>query len=167
MAAWTSRSSKSSTSSFASYARNSLMLPAARTTSRRFGAVATCCANRARTRRKSPPRLSSSLSCKTPADGRGFCLREALSTCVGDGNQPRHAATRARQRGRMQIWRIEAALIRQDLESLGDADHRLGRAEDEIAVAINGPRQPIEQIGFGRLIEIDQHVAAEDHIKHA
>ena len=46
-AAWTSRSSRSSTSSSASCARSSPTPRAARTTSRRCGAAATCCASRA------------------------------------------------------------------------------------------------------------------------
>ena len=44
-------SSRSSTSSLASYARSSPTLRMARTTSRRYGAAVTCCASQARMRR--------------------------------------------------------------------------------------------------------------------
>jgi two-component system cell cycle response regulator CtrA len=68
-AAWTSRSSRSSTCSSASCARSSPTRPAARTTSRRSGAAATCCASRSKTRRASRPdisELSPSLTARPP-----------------------------------------------------------------------------------------------------
>src|SRR5271166_3893603 len=76
-------------SSSASCARSSPTPQTAKTTSRRCGAAATCCASRARTRRKSPPRAPQFLeNPKAPAiqavwnrkrgsgkTGPLFCLR--------------------------------------------------------------------------------------------
>ena len=65
------------------------------------------------------------------------------------------------------IGRVEAAPVRHRLEAVGQADHRLGRAEHEIAVALGDARDAVEHADLGLLVEIDQHVAAEHHVERA
>src|SRR5262245_19467441 len=59
---------------------------------------------------------------------------------------------------------IQAALVRNNHEAVGQPHHRFGRAKYEIAVPGDGLCKPLEEIDLRLLIEIDEHVAAEDHI---
>jgi hypothetical protein len=60
--------------------------------------------------------------------------------------------------------RIEAALVRNGREAVGQPHHCLGRAEHEIAVGRGDLRKPVEEIDIRLLVEIDEDVAAEDQI---
>ena len=90
-------------------------------------------------------------------------------TSAADCDQPR----RSRPAGgelrpqRTSVRRINAAQLGQGGKALGQSDHGLGGSENEIAVGGRNPAEPIEHIGLGRLVEIDQHVAAKDQIEHA
>ena len=64
-------------------------------------------------------------------------------------------------------WRVEAALVRDRLERVGQTDHGLGRAEQEISIGRHDARDPLEHVDLGRLVEIDQHVAAEHDVERA
>src|SRR6266545_870431 len=63
--------------------------------------------------------------------------------------------------------RVEAALVGERLEAVGEADHGLGRAQHQIALAVEAARQAFEYADLGVVIEIDQHVAAEHQVEHA
>ena len=52
-------------------------------------------------------------------------------------------------------------------EMLAQSDHRLGRAEDEIAVGRKLAGEAGENVDLGRLVEIDQYIAAEDDVELA
>jgi chemotaxis methyl-accepting protein methylase len=55
---------------------------------------------------------------------------------------------------------IQAALVRNNHEAVGQPHHRFGRAKHEIAVPGDGLCKPLEEIDLRLLIEIDEHVAA-------
>ena len=63
--------------------------------------------------------------------------------------------------------RVEAALVGDRLEAIGQPDHGLGGAEHQKAVALGDVGDALEHADLGRLIEIDQHVAAEHHVEPA
>src|SRR5262245_15015880 len=67
----------------------------------------------------------------------------------------------------LHVRHVEAATVRVRLELVGEADHRLGGAQHEIAVALDLTRQTVEHDDLGVLIEVDQHVAAEHDIECA
>ena len=58
-------------------------------------------------------------------------------------------------------------MFRHDLEAVDQPDHGLRRAEHQIAVARRGAGHAVEHVDLGLLVEIDQHVAAEDHVEQA
>src|SRR5437868_2822562 len=62
---------------------------------------------------------------------------------------------------------IDAALAGEELEFVGDAEHRLGAAEEEEAVLRHQAGDAVQDLALGRLVEIDQHVADEDHVEPA
>src|SRR5690348_14879118 len=94
---------------------------------------------------------------------------ESLAPAV-DGDEARcRPLGRAR---RPWFWRarircVEAVLVADHLEAVGQAHHGLGGAEHQKTVAGGDARQPIEHVDLGLLVEIDQHVAAEDQIEDA
>src|SRR5207249_11586692 len=63
--------------------------------------------------------------------------------------------------------RVEAAALRVWLELLGEADHGLGGAQHEIAVALDLTRQTIKHNDLVILVEVDQHIAAEHDVEYA
>src|SRR5262249_14663833 len=59
----------------------------------------------------------------------------------------------------------EATVIRTRTDGIGDADGGLGRTEQQRAIALQALRETLEDRSLGLLIEIDQHVAAEDDVE--
>src|SRR5260221_562921 len=62
---------------------------------------------------------------------------------------------------------IEPTLVGNELEAACETDDGLGPAKRQEAVTLGDVGDAIEHRGFGGLIEIDQHVAAEHHIESA
>src|SRR5579875_1058322 len=165
MAAWTSRSSRSSTSSSASYARSLPPPRAGRTTSRPCGGAATCCA----ILRPRSSRASSASPHIEPAEPRHRLRLRRRSF-------PRHrddrfaaapasdGGARLRRRG---ADRIDPPLGGKRLEAVGDAEHRLGAAEIEEAVIGHDLTDALEHPGLGLLVEVNKDVAAEDDVEAA
>jgi len=54
-----------------------------------------------------------------------------------------------------------------DLEAFDETDDGLGGAEHQIAVTRGDARQAIEHVDLGLLVEINQHVTAEDDVELA
>src|ERR1700734_3978004 len=119
------------------------MLPTARTTSKRCGAAATCCASRARMRPRSRPRdpglaLHARLEIQNPGHWPGFLFgryptsRAKPSPAALDRDQARRgsdAIENGRAR-RIEIGRIKAAPVRHHFEAIGEPDHGLRGAKD-------------------------------------
>ena len=62
---------------------------------------------------------------------------------------------------------IDAALVGDRLEAVGQPDHRLGAAQHQEAVALGDAGDALEHADLGGLIEVDQHVAAQHQIEAA
>src|SRR5665213_956219 len=96
--------------------------------------------------------LASSVMRQSPAIAS--CLRHSCT-------KRRHpCGCRARTAGP-----IETAALRIGLEDVGQPDHRFGCAEHEKAVRFGHLGKAVEYVDLGVLIEIDQNVAAEDHVE--
>src|SRR5260221_378972 len=135
----------------------------ARTTSRRCGAAATCCAIRARARRCQRSRHCAPKDVPNPRffDETGAAARPRLFYFVGlaDGG-----AARGRGGGRQTI---NTPVLRHWLQLVADAEDGLGAAEIEMAVRRHLAAETVEDQRLGRLVEIDQDIAAEDDIEAA
>src|ERR1700734_4277762 len=117
MAEWTNRNSRLSTSSSASCGKNSPTLRAARIISKRCGAAATSCANRAKTKQRSPP-------------NRNVIVRSASAPAVdGDQARPRLISGGVARFRPLRVWRVETAQLRADLEAVSQSDDGFGGAE--------------------------------------
>src|SRR5215218_1498511 len=62
---------------------------------------------------------------------------------------------------------IETSSVRVGFERIGQPDHGLCRAQHQKAVRLARSRKPVQYADLGVLIEVDQYVAAEDHVEHA
>src|SRR5262249_48084764 len=60
---------------------------------------------------------------------------------------------------------IQTAVVGHRPETRGQADHRLGAAEHQEAVALRHVGDPFEHVDLGGLVEVDQHVAAKHHVE--
>src|ERR1700694_5311993 len=157
MAAWTSPNSRLSTCSSASCARSSRLRAMVSIISKPFGAAAMCCA--IPRRRRSPDPNTTSGAEKGAGDRALFiCARHLSRTCPLP-----HCGT-----GRM-AWNlhVDAGCIRHRFEILREAHHRLGGSEHQIAVGSKRVREAAKNLLLRLLIEIDQHIAAEDYIEGA
>lgn len=67
----------------------------------------------------------------------------------------------------MTVENIKAAFVGERFERLGEADDSLRGPEHQKPVFGHLPGDPIEDGDLGLLVEIDQHVAAEDDIEIA
>src|SRR5204862_2607266 len=65
------------------------------------------------------------------------------------------------------VWAIKPAPVGIWLEGIGDADHGFSRAQRQYAIGFEYLCDALEDMGLGVLVEIDQHVAAEDHVEGA
>jgi drug/metabolite transporter (DMT)-like permease len=60
---------------------------------------------------------------------------------------------------------VQAAPVGHRPETRGQADHGLGAAEHQEAVALRDVGNTFEHVDLGDLIEVDQHIAAEHHVE--
>src|ERR1700730_2856844 len=60
---------------------------------------------------------------------------------------------------------VETAALRKGLEDVGQPDHRFGCSQHEEPVRFVRLGEAVENVDLGVLIEVDQNVAAEDHIE--
>src|SRR5439155_24139073 len=90
------------------------------------------------------------------------CVDKNRLTRPARGNEP--WSTDARWLG---VRHVEATPFGVWLELVGEADHRLGGAQHEIAIAIDLTRQTVKHRDFHVLIEVDQHIAAEHDVERA
>ena len=63
------------------------------------------------------------------------------------------------------VGSVEPPPLRKGLEGIGNPDDGFGGAQRQYAVGFDRPCKAIEYRGLGVLIEIDQDVAAEDHVE--
>src|SRR5262249_6094345 len=82
-------------------------------------------------------------------------------------SQPAERRRLRRRLARRPVRHVEAALLGQRFERVGQADDGLGRAQHEKAVRSHDLGKTLEHVDLGLLVEIDQHVAAEHHVERA
>src|SRR6516225_3854294 len=63
--------------------------------------------------------------------------------------------------------RVQSAAVRDRFEAFGQSDDGLGCTEHQITVTIQILRQTVKNADLRRLVEIDEHVAAEHHVEYA
>jgi hypothetical protein len=61
---------------------------------------------------------------------------------------------------------IDGAPLRHRLEDVGEPKHRFRRAKHQKAIRFDRLGKPVQHIGLGLLIEVDQYVPAEDQVEH-
>src|SRR6185312_3751488 len=94
--------------------------------------------------------------------------QSAAGACLGGGSMRRGQADDLAVRDEAAAGlTIESALFGNRLETLGQTDHGLGAAEHEKAVTLGAGGHALKHADLGRLIEVDQHVAAKHHVEHS
>src|SRR5580698_1304490 len=75
------------------------------------------------------------------------------------------AGRNLRRRGTRPVRSIETAPFRKRLEGIGQPDHGFRSTQHQKSVSLGDPGEPVENVDLGVLVEIDQHVPAENDVE--